>query len=803
MATLETANKQAENVRRKIARFDMSRLVIAPTLPQCARAHHAPPTSLPSGVRAAARPNMAFGVPNKIGEPTSEPPGSIPTMSMYWISPVALSALCMGLLFAPPSRAPARAPVEAEDSKAEPPARAAIPPAGTTVKRATPKVGAPLPVSKTKYKRASTSASAPTRARPPATIKRAVTTQQTKARAAVYAKRENDAPRKVKKTLKALRKDLAKKNYSFEVAYTGAMERPVRELTGLSLPAQPLASAGKQNNIARAKLQGRNLMTRSADRAAAKPRQIARANKRPLPGGLGAPVGSSGSGGGSTGAGLGDNFSDVCSPSADAFAWSSNLAPIRNQGSCGSCWAFAAVSTIETSNTLINGGQSDLAEQHALSCSGAGNCGGGWYTTVYDWLGGGKDGLQTEQSLPYQGRDDQCSTSGSTPYEIATWGWVDPVDIQPTVDDIKASMCKYGAITAAVAATPAFIAYGGGVFDERSSSQINHAVTLVGWDDSKGAWLMRNSWGTNWGEDGYMWIEYGSNSIGSYAAWTMVEEDANASNNHNNGPVIQSFSERNFRVTNETGQNLELSVQWYTERDGKLTWLPGAPGTNKVATYSLASGASLNVDDPTHKPFMLQAQKVRVWAKSTSGKATTWNTWQQNDLALAADEYESTEMDVFELRLLPGGEDSAGGGGPAPQSRDELWNSAYELFANGDYDNAITEFIAFKAQYPSDANIPYALYFMGVGEHERGNYWDALFYFAEFAETHWQHDWTPYVYYWAASAYVGLGECGYATQLFEVVIYGDLGAPKAWMDAAQATIDWLAADKGKVCSSWE
>jgi C1A family cysteine protease/TolA-binding protein len=721
-------------------------------------------------------------------------------MSIYWISPVALSALCMGLLFAPPSRAPARAET-GTDSKAEAPARA-IPPGGpeTAVKRATPKVGTPPAVTKTKYKRASTTSEV-TRARPPSKVKRASTTQPSKTRAATYAKREKTAPRKVKKSLKQLRKDLSKHNYSFEVAYTGAMERPVKELAGLTLPAKPLANAAKQNSVARAKLGGRNLMVRSADRASDKPRNIARAGKHELPGGLGAPVGSGGSGGGGLGAGLGDNFSDVCSPSAGAFAWSDSLAPIRNQGSCGSCWAFAAVSTVETSNMLINGGQSDLAEQHALSCSNGGSCYGGWYTTVYDWLGSGKDGLQTEQSLPYQGRDDKCNSGGATPYEIAAWGWVDAVDIQPTVADIKASMCKYGAITVAVAATPAFIAYGGGVFDERSNSQINHAVTLVGWDDSKGAWLLRNSWGTNWGEDGYMWIDFDSNSVGAYAAWTMVEEDANANNNHNNGPVIQSFSERNFRVTNDSGQNVELSVQWHTERDGKWTWLPGS---NKATTYALASGQSLNIDDPTHKPFMLQAKKVRVWAKSTSGKtSTSWKTWQTNDLEITAEDYESTEMDVFELTLLPGGKDSAGGGGPAPQTRDELWNSAYDLFANGDYDDAITQLIAFKAQYPKDANIPYALYFMGVGEHERGNYWDALLYFAEFAETHWQHDWAPYVYYWAASAYVGLGECGYATQLFEVVIYGDLGAPKAWMDAAQATIDWLATDKGKVCSSWE
>lgn len=719
-------------------------------------------------------------------------------MSMSWISPVALSALCIGLLFGPPARSPARA--ETDSKTEEAPARA-VPPEGTAVKRAAPTVGKPPAVTKTKYKRAATEEKKVSQARPASKVTRATNTQQAKTRAATYAKREKDAPRKVKKNLKALRKLIDQNKYGFQVAYTGAMDKPVTQLAGLTLPAKPLANASKQNNIARAKLGGRNLMVRSADRAAGKAYAAARAGKRKLPAGLGAPVGSSGGSGG--GPALGDNFAEVCSPSASAFAWSDTLAPIRNQGSCGSCWAFAAVSTIETSNVLINGGQSDLAEQHALSCSGGGTCYGGWYTTVYDWLGGGQDGLQTEQSLPYQGRDDSCSTGGATPYEIETWGWVDPVDIIPSVDDIKASMCKYGAITAAVAATPAFIAYGGGVFNERSNTQINHAVTLVGWDDSKGAWLLRNSWGTNWGEDGYMWIEYGSNSIGSYASWLMVEEDASASNNNtnNNDPVVKSFSERNFRVTNDSGQNVELSVQWYSERDGKWTWLPGS---GKAATYALASGQSLNLDDPTHKPFMLQAKKVRVWAKSTGGKTTTnWTTWKDHDLEIAAAQYEATEMDVFELKLLPNGADSAGGGAEAPPSRDELWNSAYSLFQNGDYDNALTGFIAFKSQYPSDANVPYALYFMGVAEHQRDNYWDALLYFAEFADAHWGHDWIPYVYYWAASAYVGLGECGYAVQLFEVVIYGELGAPQSWIDAAEATIEWLAADKGAVCSSWE
>jgi tetratricopeptide (TPR) repeat protein len=721
-------------------------------------------------------------------------------MPMSWTSsPLTLAALCMGLIFAPPSRGPARAG-SSKDAKTRAPARASSTSSKSSKpKRATP--GKPPPVTRTKYKRASTSK--PTRARPKPKPKRASSSTKVKARAATYSKRESRAPRRVKKDLKKLRKTIKKNNYHFEVAYTQAMDRPLKELAGLSLPSKPLASARKQNSRARAKLKGRNLMVRGATRAAAKPRAIARASKGGLPGGLGAPVGSSGGSGGGA-AGLGNDFADMCSPSADAFTWAEGLAPIRNQGACGSCWAFAAVATLEASNAIVNGAPADLAEQHALSCSGGGSCWGGWYTPIYDWLGGGKDGLQTEASIPYQASEQSCSAGGHTPYEIETWGWVDPVATIPKVDDIKAAMCKYGVITTAVAATPAFIAYSGGVFDERSNSNVNHAAVLVGWDDSKHAWLVRNSWGSNWGEEGYMWIDYDSNSIGSYATWALAKQDANAAKNkgQNAGPAIKNFSERNLRVTNDSGQSVEVEVQWYTKRDGKWSWLPGSPGSNKAASYALASGQSLNLDDPTHQPFMLQAKKVRLWAKSTSGKSTSWDAWKQADLELAAEGYEATEMDVFELRLLPEGADSAGGG-PSPMSKDELWNSAYGLFESGDYAAAKAQFVAYKSQYPEDAQIPYALYFMGVAEHELDNYWDALLYFSEFADSYWDHDWIPYVYYWAGSAYVGLGECGYATQLFEVVIHGDLGAPKDWVSAAQATIDWLAQDKGKVCTSWD
>src|SRR5690606_7932613 len=105
--------------------------------------------------------------------------------------------------------------------------------------------------------------------------------------------------------------------------------------------------------------------------------------------------------------------------------WAPSSTPIRNQGACGSCWAFAAVGTLEASNAIINGAQADLAEQHALSCSGGGSCSGGWYTPVFEWLGGGKDGLQTESKVPYTASNASCKAGGKTPYEVEAWGWVD------------------------------------------------------------------------------------------------------------------------------------------------------------------------------------------------------------------------------------------------------------------------------------------------------------------------------------------------------------------------------------------
>ena len=68
-----------------------------------------------------------------------------------------------------------------------------------------------------------------------------------------------------------------------------------------------------------------------------------------------------------------------------------------------------------------------------------------------------------------------------------------------------------------------FQGYKSGVFNEQNQTEVNHAVLLTGWDDEKKAWRIQNSFGLEWGEDGHMWIAWGSHSIGKYAAWLEVQ----------------------------------------------------------------------------------------------------------------------------------------------------------------------------------------------------------------------------------------------------------------------------------------
>ena len=287
-----------------------------------------------------------------------------------------------------------------------------------------------------------------------------------------YERRELQAPPEVRTQLAALREEGAAKGWTFEVGYTSAMDYKIEQITGLKPPSNWLKQAKKQNARAAHLLE-------------------------PQPASLGA-----------------------CSAGVAAFNWVDEgcVTPIRDQKSCGSCWAFSTHGAFEGSYAVLNHTLVDSSEQQTLDCSGAGSCSGGWWAFQYLI----DTGSAKDADYPYAATQGTCKSVTSV-YKASAWGYADPNNEIPDVDAIKAALCRYGPLAAAVAVTPAFQAYKSGVFNEESTENINHGITLVGWDDGKRAWRIKNSWGPAWGEAGFMWIGYNANKIGYAAAWVQAK----------------------------------------------------------------------------------------------------------------------------------------------------------------------------------------------------------------------------------------------------------------------------------------
>ncbi|MBL0270501.1 MAG: hypothetical protein KAX45_03765 [Chitinophagaceae bacterium] len=215
------------------------------------------------------------------------------------------------------------------------------------------------------------------------------------------------------------------------------------------------------------------------------------------------------------------------------------VTPARDQ-QCGNCWSYSAMGAYEGSYLRVNGASAAAAnslntsEQHVVNCSGAGNCGpeGGLAYQVFEWMVNNNKNIERESVLPDAGVVGSCgATAPSTNYFATDWGVVDPsgdVTKIASVASIKEAICKYGPVAASLVSTQALQDYTNGVFYENPSNYANpssnHAIIILGWDDDKNAWLIKNSWGADWGENGYGWIDYGTNNVGRRASWVLAKK---------------------------------------------------------------------------------------------------------------------------------------------------------------------------------------------------------------------------------------------------------------------------------------
>jgi putative hemolysin len=199
---------------------------------------------------------------------------------------------------------------------------------------------------------------------------------------------------------------------------------------------------------------------------------------------------------------------------------------VKDQASCGSCWAFATVVPIECNILIKDSVEVDLSEQWLVSCNQDDwSCYGGfWAHDYHQWKTDpcGGAGAVMEEDFPYMAQNLPCNCPYPHPYEIWDWDFVGDDSSIPPIEDIKQALLDYGPLTIGIEAA-SFGGYTGGVYNDCPEvPRINHGVGLVGWDDNQGTegvWIFKNSWGPNWGEEGYMRIEYGCRLSGYATCW--------------------------------------------------------------------------------------------------------------------------------------------------------------------------------------------------------------------------------------------------------------------------------------------
>jgi C1A family cysteine protease len=201
---------------------------------------------------------------------------------------------------------------------------------------------------------------------------------------------------------------------------------------------------------------------------------------------------------------------------------------VKNQGGCGSCYSFNTMAALEGQYLIKKGSNSnlDLAEQQIVDCSqqhGNHGCDGGWMTSVFEYIKAA-GGVTTEASYPYRTAVTTCQNKGKA---ATVTGWK---QVPGTEAEMQKAVATVGPIAAAIDANTNLQNYKKGVYDDATcTQQVNHAITVVGYGrdltTGKDYWLVKNSWGTTWGEQGYVRMVRNKGNqcaIGSYGYYPVV-----------------------------------------------------------------------------------------------------------------------------------------------------------------------------------------------------------------------------------------------------------------------------------------
>jgi C1A family cysteine protease len=198
-----------------------------------------------------------------------------------------------------------------------------------------------------------------------------------------------------------------------------------------------------------------------------------------------------------------------------SFDWRSQgvVSAVKDQGQCGSCWAFAATEGVESAWKLAGHSLDILSPQQIVDCdtSDAG-CDGGDLPTAFAYVH--KEGLETEAAYPYKGVDESCHyKAADVDAKISGFAYATTTKNE---DQMQTASFAHGPLSICVDAET-WQTYTGGIISSNCGQSLDHCVQIVGWDTSSSGtpyWIIRNSWGTDWGISGYLYVARNKNLCG-------------------------------------------------------------------------------------------------------------------------------------------------------------------------------------------------------------------------------------------------------------------------------------------------